>query len=295
LGCLPSLSDVPARDQRTLDSALNETFSWINKNKNEFVIIYFDNEADDGNWNSGGELVSLISKYISIDEIFTPNDFILYENSFPTPQQMIDDYKKHVLFVSSTDYGTSMSSIIFARGTHICNWYEPHSFDDFSQFPSCFWDDYAPYSDVFLRITTSEIQYGIMDSGFKLGYDDEVLNVTTLPPIVSCNTPLIGCDNLTPEKSSSMIWSFERNEPSNKNECFIISSKTNKWMSSKCDENYYLSCQNITNQFDWKLNLNNCDNGYVYSYPINGYSNLILTNEMIKNNINYAYLNIKFF
>lgn len=52
VGCDPSLSSIPAQDQRTLIDALKEIREWmeVESNKDQFLIVYFDDEPDLKPW-----------------------------------------------------------------------------------------------------------------------------------------------------------------------------------------------------------------------------------------------------
>jgi hypothetical protein len=52
VGCDPSLSSIPAQDQRPLVEALKEIREWmeLESNKDQFLIVYFDDEPDLKAW-----------------------------------------------------------------------------------------------------------------------------------------------------------------------------------------------------------------------------------------------------
>lgn len=54
MGCNPSLSSIPALEQRTLVDALTEIADWMNaeENKDEFLVLYFDDQPDLSTWVS---------------------------------------------------------------------------------------------------------------------------------------------------------------------------------------------------------------------------------------------------
>ena len=54
IGCNPSLSSIPVKDQRTFLSALEEIAAWQAQpgNEQEFLVLYLDDQADLGDWVS---------------------------------------------------------------------------------------------------------------------------------------------------------------------------------------------------------------------------------------------------
>ena len=54
IGCEPSLSSIPAAEQRTLLTALQEVAAWLAmpQNKDEFLIVFFDDQMDLAAWVS---------------------------------------------------------------------------------------------------------------------------------------------------------------------------------------------------------------------------------------------------
>ena len=54
IGCNPSLSSIPVKEQRTFLSALEEIAAWQAQpgNEQEFLVLYLDDQADLGTWVS---------------------------------------------------------------------------------------------------------------------------------------------------------------------------------------------------------------------------------------------------
>ena len=50
VGCNPSLSSIPAAEQLPLADALAEVGAWMRANPQEFLVLYFDDEADLRRW-----------------------------------------------------------------------------------------------------------------------------------------------------------------------------------------------------------------------------------------------------
>ena len=54
VGCEPSLSSIPAAEQRTLLTAMQELADWLAmpQNQQEFLIVFFDDQMDLASWVS---------------------------------------------------------------------------------------------------------------------------------------------------------------------------------------------------------------------------------------------------
>ena len=52
IGCEPSLSSIPAAEQRTLLTAMQEVADWLAmpQNQQEFLIVFFDDQMDLASW-----------------------------------------------------------------------------------------------------------------------------------------------------------------------------------------------------------------------------------------------------
>ena len=52
IGCEPSLSSIPAAEQRTLLTAMQELADWLAmpQNQQEFLIVFFDDQMDLASW-----------------------------------------------------------------------------------------------------------------------------------------------------------------------------------------------------------------------------------------------------
>ena len=55
IGCQPSLSSIPAAEQRTLLTAMQELADWlaVPQNEQEFLIVFFDDQMDLAAWVGG--------------------------------------------------------------------------------------------------------------------------------------------------------------------------------------------------------------------------------------------------
>lgn len=59
LGCVPSLSSIPAMEQRLLTDAFQEIKAWMDRpeNEKEFLMLYFDDQANLQTWGVVGHLL----------------------------------------------------------------------------------------------------------------------------------------------------------------------------------------------------------------------------------------------
>jgi hypothetical protein len=77
IGCKPSLSSIPANEQRSLKEALKEVADWLHApdHKDEFLMIFFDDEASLKKWKKIPTLLTYIKQFFSLDEMLLPSDF----------------------------------------------------------------------------------------------------------------------------------------------------------------------------------------------------------------------------
>ncbi|GLI64996.1 hypothetical protein VaNZ11_008422, partial [Volvox africanus] len=61
LGCDPSLSSLPVKDQRAFADAMSEVAAWLTSptNQDEFLVLYLDNQPDLQAW---GRVDSLLGQ-----------------------------------------------------------------------------------------------------------------------------------------------------------------------------------------------------------------------------------------
>lgn len=79
IGCKPSLSSIPASEQRPLSAALEEIAAWLHApaNKDEFLLVFFDDEPNLRKWNKVATLLALVTTHFSLDEILLPSDLVV--------------------------------------------------------------------------------------------------------------------------------------------------------------------------------------------------------------------------
>lgn len=76
IGCEPSLSSIPAKEQRPLKEALSELATWLHtpEHADEFLLVFFDDNADLMTWNKVGMLLNYLKQYFPEEEILRPTE-----------------------------------------------------------------------------------------------------------------------------------------------------------------------------------------------------------------------------
>jgi len=74
IGCKPSLSSIPSKEQRPLKEALDELSTWLHapEHKDEFLMVFFDDEMDLMKWKKVGTLLEYLKQYFPEEEILRP-------------------------------------------------------------------------------------------------------------------------------------------------------------------------------------------------------------------------------
>lgn len=220
LGCNPSLSSIAAKDQRTLNDALQEIKLWMDKedNVNELLVLFFDDQPDLQRWG--------VSKYIKEDIldvfprewIFTTEDLAASGGIWPTASEMVRGGRRLVL-VSIQDYGRSVAPLFFTRDKHVCSWKEPPLANVEGE-PACqvhswgLFKSLKLFSGTFVRVGTCQLQYGPLNCDFQWNQENNiVLDNITIPGVVQCNLNMPCPDLLTPRKAAASIWTWAVGHP----------------------------------------------------------------------------------
>lgn len=76
IGCKPSLSSIPADEQRSLKDALQEVATWVHapEHAREFLMIFFDDESSLMRWKKVTTLLTYLKQYFTRDEMLVPAD-----------------------------------------------------------------------------------------------------------------------------------------------------------------------------------------------------------------------------
>ena len=97
IGCEPSLSSIPAAEQRTLLTAMQELANWLAmpQNEKEFLIVFFDDQMDLASW------VSLDGMYLlPMFKLCSGGDLL---SSIPTLMAMLAPWN-HVPLLAPSKY-----------------------------------------------------------------------------------------------------------------------------------------------------------------------------------------------
>ncbi|EIE27018.1 hypothetical protein COCSUDRAFT_83577 [Coccomyxa subellipsoidea C-169] len=223
VGCNPSLSSIPVTMQRSFADALAELSTWLAlpENKEEFLVVFLDDQMDLQTWGFLPQLMKEIQDGFPAGSIYTPPDHAKHGNVlWPSINDLLLDGKR-VMFVSGEDYGPAMAPLIFERnnGT-VCNWQEP-PLADFDGTPDCVADrrplfpgDRHTLTGTLFRVTTCELLYGPLNCNFIWKSDNlPILDELSLPAVAACGVNMPCPDLLTPERAAATIWSWAPGEP----------------------------------------------------------------------------------
>ncbi|KAL4419285.1 hypothetical protein ABPG77_008335 [Micractinium sp. CCAP 211/92] len=219
LGCVPSLSSIPAYDQRLLTDALQEVKAWMDRPENalEFVILYFDDQPNLQAWGVVGNLLADITGVFPREWVFSAEDREAFGAGWPSQQQMLTSGKR-LLLVSGTDYGADMQPLIFSRGATLCGWNEP-PLRAVNGVPDCHVGGDDPkarplFDGLLTRVISCELEYGPLNCDFVWrGTNQPVFDEFTLPPVMGCGLNMPSPDLLTPVRAAAAIWTWAPGHP----------------------------------------------------------------------------------
>ena len=187
VGCSPSLSSIPAGDQRAFEDAAAEVGDWMKRqgNDGEFLLLYLDDQPDLAPWGllPAVEAAIVASVPGGNSSLFTPADLAAAGGVWP-PVAVLARAGKRAAIVSGTDYGPAAPPSFFARGgDNVCGWIEPR-LAGFRPAPHCDATcgpksgcaervDVRALDGRLLRVLTCELQYGPFNCDFALRADNE--------------------------------------------------------------------------------------------------------------------------
>ncbi|EQC37528.1 hypothetical protein SDRG_05130 [Saprolegnia diclina VS20] len=290
VGCKPSLSSIPAHQQRPALHALQEIADWVHApgNAGEFVLIYFDDQINLLKWHKVELLLDYIKQAFAVDEILKPSD-VQHGASWPTYEALLASGKR-VAFLSVSDYAPIGDELLFHKYA-LCGWQEPDL--PFTPYPACSfknWKTGTIVNDhILFRPETSEIQYGFINADGHVGPNEFLIDNALLPRLMECNVKIPSPDNLTPNRMAAMIWSFAEHEPSDVSACVAMPRRsTARWYSHDCTASRgfrpacYTNATAESSFAHWTLgdvsdgHHVTCPSGYTYGAPTNGYENRVL-------------------
>ncbi|CAI5701104.1 hypothetical protein KXD40_004300 [Peronospora effusa] len=315
IGCKPSLSSIPTKEQRPLEEALSEVATWLHapEHVDEFLMVFFDDETNLMKWNKVGMLLDYLKKYFPEEEILRPIELV-YETKWPTFEELLRAGKR-VLFMSGADYLTQGEELLFVKDT-ICNWQEPPL--PLTPFPECRFNhsdtDIGIPDENFtiFRPETSEIEYGFLNANGQIGYNKYLLNEESLPGVADCGVNMPSPDNLTPKRMEATVWTVTKGHELDASKCVALMRKSKSWQSVDCQAaNLVPACVDMKNPRLWQLGsvsvveadaASACSalsaSELKYSAPASGYENELLRSQLIEHaprSIAGVWLNAKAF
>ncbi|RHY86214.1 hypothetical protein DYB35_010589 [Aphanomyces astaci] len=287
VGCSPSLSSIPAHSQRPVQAALDEIAAWLHQpeNAHEFLLIYFDDEANLLKWHKVERLLDAIKSAFPIEEILRPNDVT---GPWPTFDALLAQGIR-VAFLSASNYSPVGDDLLFYKQS-LCSWQEPDL--PFAPYPDCRFDK-SPLSTltskgVLFRPETSEIQYGLLNAMGHLGPNVHLIDEAELPKLLECNVNIPSPDNVTPQRMEAMVWSFAPSEPTAVGplHCTAMMRQSPRWTSRPCaaTADMAIACK-ATENATWIVVSDSQDNacpmGFAKTVPTNGYENRLLHDALL--------------
>jgi hypothetical protein len=129
----------------------------------------------------------------------------------------------------------------------------------------------------------------IVDSAIRIGpfynENDIPFNETNIRDISGCNILYASMDVTTQENVKGFVWTWDENEPSQKDGCTILNHRSGRWGSENCNQQLKAACQSESNVDHWVVSerisnfenaKNTCPKGFVFSHPKNPFYNNVL-------------------
>ncbi|GMF45045.1 unnamed protein product [Phytophthora lilii] len=257
IGCKPSLSSIPSKEQRPLKEALSELSTWLHapENADEFLMVFFDDETDLMKWKKVGKLLDYLKEFFPEEEILRPIE-LAYDTKWPSFEELLR-VGKRVVFMSGVDYFTYGEELLFVKDT-ICNWQEPPL--PLAPFPECRFnqsktDMRVPDENLTIfRPETSEIEYGFLNADGQIGSNKNLLDEESLPGVADCGVNLPSPDNITPKRMEATIWAVPKEHELDPSKCVALMRESNTWQSVDCKRaNLVAACVDVRNPRHWQL------------------------------------------
>ncbi|EEY63994.1 uncharacterized protein PITG_02506 [Phytophthora infestans T30-4] len=313
IGCKPSLSSIPSKEQRPLKEALKELATWLHapEHKDEFLMVFFDDETNLMKWKKVGKLLDYLKDYFPEEEILRPIE-LAYDTKWPTIEELLR-VGKRVVFMSGVDYFSDGEELLFVKDT-VCNWQEPPL--PLAPFPACRFNEsktnigISDENFTIFRPETSEIEYGFLNADGQLGINKNLLNEESLPGVAQCGVNLPSPDNITPKRMEATIWAVSKGQELNPKQCVALMRESKTWQSVECDTaNLVPACVDVKNPRQWQLGSASvveadaaiacaslASASMTYSVPASGYENGLLHDQLVQNaasSIGGVWLNAK--
>ncbi|ETO63129.1 hypothetical protein F444_19096 [Phytophthora nicotianae P1976] len=299
IGCKPSLSSIPSNEQRPLKEALRELSTWLHapEHKDEFLMVFFDDETNLMRWKKVGKLLDYLKEYFPEEEILQPIE-LAYGTKWPTIEELLR-VGKRIVFMSGVDYFTYGEELLFVKDT-VCNWQEPPL--PLAPFPACRFNESKTNIGIpdenftIFRPETSEIEYGFLNADGQLGVNRNLLNEESLPGVAQCGVNLPSPDNITPKRMEATIWAVPKGHELNPKQCVALMRESKTWQSVDCDtDNLVPACVDVENPRHWQLGsvsvveadaavacASLSSSTVEYSVPASGYENGLLHDQLMQ-------------
>ncbi|KAL6779087.1 hypothetical protein ACKKBF_B18815 [Auxenochlorella protothecoides x Auxenochlorella symbiontica] len=237
LGCSPSLSSIPALDQRTLLDALGEVAAWMGGEgaAGDALVLFFDDQADLAHWGVVGELLGDVLRAFPRAWVYDRDDHVRFvagvareseaaglptpspATTWPTPRQLRAAGKRLVL-VSGADYGEAMAPLVFPKDDgSVCGWHEP-ALRAARGAPACdvqggdaprpLWDG------AWARVIACQLEYGPLNCEFQWNRGNAPwLDAAGLAGFAGCGLAVPSPDLLTPARAAGALWGWAPSQP----------------------------------------------------------------------------------
>lgn len=251
VGCNPSLSAIPAKDQRTALSALQEVVAWLRapNNTDTFVTLFLDDQGDLVKWDKVPQLEQLFADGVVFDagELLTPD---AAAKEWPELAQgaalpAIGDILARgyrALVYSATDLQMSAGTPIWQESdffSHCPGYSEGFSLASFLPAKCTYGaaDNPTHLDDgSFRRVLLPELQYGPLDGDFRLlpiNGTPPALNAIVAAELAACGVNEPSPDKLTPQRASGFVWTWADGETPG--ECALASAQDARWRAAPCE------------------------------------------------------------
>ncbi|CAK4083898.1 unnamed protein product [Aphanomyces euteiches] len=277
IGCMPSLSSIPAHSQRPVRDALEEVAAWLHHpdNKDEFLVVYFDDEPNLLLWHKVHLLLDLIKSFFPRSEILVPGD--VPRGEWPSYESLLASGKR-IAFLTASDYSPVGNDLLFHK-SNLCDWQEPEL--PFEPYPACRFSDWNTSTitndNVLFRPETSEIQYGFLNAMGHVGPNRYLIDEKLLPKLLECNVKIPSPDNITPKRMEAMIWSFAPQQPTNTTACVaMVAAHGPRWVSLDCASTKPMGAACKDGRTWHVVEHGKCPKGAEPAVPTNGYENRVL-------------------
>jgi hypothetical protein len=188
-------------------------------------------------WGVVPQLTSDVLDVFPAESIFTPGDRRAHgEGPWPPVARLLEEGFR-VMFVSSSDYGEQMESLVFPRGEAVCDWREPGLTE--MDPATCRTSSTGFMNGSLLRTPSCEIQYGPLNCDFVWrNTNSPILDDVLLREVTACGLNVPSPDLLTPERAAAAVWTWAPGYPSPilETPCAYVAASDGRWRTSSCGE-----------------------------------------------------------